>query len=88
MKFLGIKYHFRSGEVQGATRNGSTLKFGARQKGVLDLLKKLVPSQGSLSSASALVQSSIFGTALAKLYGGKFGKLDYPEHQIFAENSY
>jgi hypothetical protein len=36
----------------------------------------------------ALVQSSIFGLALSKLYGGKFGKQFFPEKQTFDEKSY
>lgn len=88
LKFLGVKYDFKTGKLKGATRNGSTLEFGKDQKDVLNLLKELIPSGHSCAEMPALVQSSIFGIALSKLYGGKFGKLQYEEKQTFEEKSY
>jgi hypothetical protein len=35
-----------------------------------------------------LVRSNIFGLALSKLYGGKFGKLEYTEDVKYNVNSY
>jgi len=88
LKFLGVKYDFKNGMLKGATRNGSTLEFGKEQKDVLSKLKELIPSGHSCAEMPALVQSSIFGLALSKLYGGKFGKLQYKENQTFDEKSY
>jgi len=88
LKFLGVKYNFRTQMLKGATRNGSTLEFGKDQRNVLDLLKELQPSEHSCSEMPALVQSSIFGLALSKLYGGKFGTLRFKEKQTFDEKSY
>jgi len=88
LKFLGVKYDFKNNMLKGATRNGSTLEFGRKQKDVLAKLKELIPTGHSCAEMPALVQSSIFGLALSKLYGGKFGKLQYKENQTFDEKSY
>jgi len=37
---------------------------------------------------AALVNSNIFGLALSKLYGGKFGKLEYDENVKYNKSSY
>jgi hypothetical protein len=88
LKFLGVKYDFKKGLLKGATRNGSTLEFGKNQKDVFEKLKELVPSGHSCAEMPALVRSSIFGLALSKLYGGKFGKIQYEEKQTFDASSY
>jgi len=87
IKFLGVIYNFVTKMLRGSTRNGSTLEFDSRQSDVLNLLKKYVPG-GSLDEMGALVKSNIFGLALSKLYGGKFGRLQYDELVVYNENSY
>jgi len=88
LKFLGVKYDFKKGLLKGATRNGSTLEFGKDQKDVFEKLKELIPSGHSCAEMPALVRSSIFGLALSKLYGGKFGKIQNEEKQTFDDKSY
>jgi len=87
IKFLGVIYNFHTHMLKGSTRNGSTLEFDSRQSNVLNLLKAFIPG-GSLDEMGALVKSNIFGLALSKLYGGKFGRLQYDEKVIYNENSY
>jgi hypothetical protein len=55
---------------------------------VFEKLKELIPTGHSCADMPALVQSSIFGVALSKLYAGRFGKSEYPEKQTFDEKSY
>jgi len=87
IKFLGVIYNFVTGMLRGSTRNGSTLEFDSRQADVLQLLKAFVPG-GSLDEMGAMVKSNIFGLALSKLYGGKFGRLQYDELVQYSDSSY
>jgi len=82
-----VIYNFATHMLKGSTRNGSTLEFDSRQSNVLQLLKAFVPG-GSLDEMGALVKSNIFGLALSKLYGGKFGRLQYDEKVLYNDNSY
>jgi len=87
IKFLGVIYNFKTGIIRGATRSGSTLEFGVEQKNLFDYLRKIVP--GSYTDMmGALVRSNVFGLALSKLYGGKFGKLEYSEDIKYNSRSY
>lgn len=88
LKFLGVTYNFKSGLIKGSTRAGSTLEFGPRQTTFLEYLKKIVPKSYGLDLMGALVRSNIFGLALSKLYGGKFGTLHYDEDVKYSEHSY
>jgi hypothetical protein len=87
-KFLGVVYNFDTNMLRGSTRNGSTLEFGAEQVNLLEYLKEIVPHEHSGDLMTALTSSGIFGQALSKLYGGKFGKLEYEEKQTFKKRSY
>jgi len=87
VKFLGITYSFEDNLIRGSTRTGSTLEFGPEQKNFLEYLRKIVPHSYT-DLVGALVQSNIFGLALSKLYGGKFGKLTYEEDIKYHKNSY
>jgi len=88
LKFLGVTYNFDTGLLKGSTRNGSTLEFGFEQTNFLELLKKVTPSTYGEDLMDVLVRSNIFGLALSKLYGGKFGKLEYAENVKYNVNSY
>jgi len=88
LKFLGIKYNFESGLIKGSTRNGSTLEFGFSQLNFLELLKKITPNMYGEDLMGTLARSNIFGLALSKLYGGKFGKLEYAEDVKYNAKSY
>jgi hypothetical protein len=55
-KFLGVKYDFEEKLIEGATKNGSTLKFGPNQ---LDLLKLISKNSGYSDLMTALVRSGI-----------------------------
>jgi len=74
--------------LKGSTRNGSTLEFGAEQTNLLEYLKEIMPHEHSGDLMTALTSSGIFGQALSKLYGGKFGKLEYEEKQTCKKRSY
>lgn len=87
IKFLGVIYNFKTKLLKGATRSGSTLEFGLAQTNLLEYLRKIVP--GSYTDMmGALVRSNVFGLALSKLYGGKFGKLQYSEDVKYHPRSY
>jgi len=87
VKFLGIVYNFDTKLIRGATRSGSTLEFGADQLNVLESLRNVLP--GSYTDLmEALVKTNVFGLALSKLYGGKFGKLEYKEDIKYHKQSY
>lgn len=73
--------------IRGSTRTGSTLEFGPEQKNFLEYLRKIVPHSYT-DLIGGLVQSNVFGLALSKLYGGKFGKLEYEENIKYHKNSY
>lgn len=88
MKFLGVIYNFNTKRIRGATRKGSTLEFGENQENILQLIGKLIPNGGSLDIMGSLAKSNIFGLALSKLYGGKFGRLQYEEHVEYNNSSY
>jgi hypothetical protein len=85
VKFLGVKYDWRSELFEGSTKNGSTLKFGKDQ---LDLIKLIKYEGDYVSLMEALVHSGIWGLVLSKLYGGKFGQLDETPKAIYSEESY
>jgi hypothetical protein len=87
IKFLGVKYDFRTEKLKGSTRNGSTLEFGLEQEDLLNYLTQIVPG-GYGNQMEALARSGVFGLALSKLYGGKFGKLDYEENVTYKRSSY
>lgn len=88
LKFLGITYNFKTGLIRGATRNGSTLEFGPEQVNFLEYLRKISPNRYGHDLMGALVNSNVFGLALSKLYGGKFGKLEYDENVKYSKTSY
>jgi len=88
LKFLGVKYNFHTKLIKGSTRNGSELEFGTEQELFLEYLKKVVPGAYGQDLVHALVRSSVFGLALSKLYGGKFGKLHYDENVKYDKKSY
>jgi len=88
LKFLGVKYDFETGLLKGSTRSGSTLEFGFEQTNFLELLKQITPGSYGEDLMGVLVRSNIFGLALSKLYGGKFGKLEYSEDVKYNEHSY
>lgn len=87
MKFLGVKYNFRTELIKGSTRNGSELEFGPLQENFLSYLTKIVPNTYG-DMMAALVKSNIFGLTLSKLYGGKFGNLHYDENVTYHKKSY
>jgi len=88
IKFLGVTYNFKTGMLRGSTRNGSTLEFGPEQENFLEYLRKISPNKYGDDIMEALVKSNVFGLALSKLYGGKFGKLEYDENVKYNRNSY
>jgi len=88
VKFLGVKYNFKTKLLKGSTRNGSTLEFGPEQKNFLEYLIKIVPKGYGGDMMNALTKSSVFGLALSKLYGGKFGNLQYDENVKYCNSSY
>jgi len=88
LKFLGVKYNFKSGLLKGSTRNGSTLEFGPEQTNFLEYLRKIVPECYGQDLMGALARTNIFGLALSKLYGGKFGTLHYDENVQYSKKSY
>jgi len=88
LKFLGVKYNFETGLLKGSTRNGSSLEFGFEQTNFLELLKQITPNAYGEDLMGVLVRSNIFGLALSKLYGGKFGKIEYAEDVKYNVNSY
>jgi len=88
IKFLGVIYNFAKKMIRGATRKGSKLEFGVNQEKVLELVASIIPSGHSSDIIGSLVRSNIFGLALSKLYGGKFGRIQYKEHVEYNENSY
>jgi len=88
IKFLGVTYNFKTGMLRGSTRNGSTLEFGPEQENFLEYLRKISPNKYGDDIIEALVKSNVFGLALSKLYGGKFGKLEYDENVKYNRNSY
>jgi hypothetical protein len=88
LKFLGVIYNFKSGLLKGSTRNGSTLEFGPEQTNFLEYLRKIVPKSYGLDLMGALARTNIFGLALSKLYGGKFGALHYDENVQYSKKSY
>jgi len=51
-------------------------------------LRKITPELYSEDLMGVLARSNIFGLALSKLYGGKFGKLEYTEEVLYNKNSY
>lgn len=88
VKFLGVTYNFDTKMLRGSTRNGSALEFEDNHKDLMQLLREITPNGYDKDLLGALVASGIFGLALSKLYGGKFGKLEYEENQIYKVNSY
>jgi hypothetical protein len=88
VKFLGVTYNFDTKMLKGATRNGSTLEFEDNHKDLMQLLREISPNGYDKDLLGALVASGIFGLALSKLYGGKFGNLEYEENQIYHSRSY
>lgn len=88
LKFLGVTYNFKTGLLRGSTRNGSTLEFGPEQENFLEYLRKISPNKYGDDIMDALVKSNVFGLALSKLYGGKFGKLEYDENVKYSQSSY
>jgi hypothetical protein len=88
LKFLGIKYNFKTRLIRGHTRNGSTLEFGFEQENFFEYLRKIVPRGYGGDLMDALIKSSIFGLTLSKLYGGKFGNLKYDEDVKYNKKSY
>jgi len=88
IKFLGVTYNFKTGMLRGSTRNGSTLEFGPEQEHFLEYLQKVSPNKYGDDIMEALVKSNVFGLALSKLYGGKFGKLEYDENVKYSQASY
>jgi len=87
VKFLGVKYNFKSELIKGSTRNGSELEFGPLQENFLSYLTQIVPNTYG-DMMAALVKSNIFGLTLSKLYGGKFGNLHYDENVTYHKKSY
>jgi hypothetical protein len=56
---------------------------------VLEFIHSRKSGQGSqITLMEALVNSGIWGLTLSKLYGGKFGDQDYPEHQEYNADSW
>jgi len=88
VKFLGVKYNFKTKLLKGSTRNGSNLEFGPEQKNFMEYLIKIVPKGYGGDMMNALTKSSVFGLALSKLYGGKFGNLHYDENVKYCNSSY
>jgi len=88
VKFLGVIYNFTTEMIKGATRKGSKLEFGVNQENLLKMLASIIPSGHSMDIIGSLVRSNIFGLALSKLYGGKFGRLQYEEHVEYNSHSY
>jgi len=54
----------------------------------LELLKKITPNAYGEDLMGVLARSNIFGLTLSKLYGGKFGKLEYAEDVKYNAKSY
>jgi len=84
-KFLGVRYSYATSLLQGATREGSTLEFGKAQ---LHLLKLVADHTHYTNLMKVLVNSGIWGLTLSKLYGGKFGKLEYTAKASYNKGSY
>jgi hypothetical protein len=87
VKFLGLKYNFTTDLFKGATRTGSVLEFGSDQLNLIKLISKNLESNYA-SLMEALVRSGVWGLVLAKLYGGKFGKLDQEVKRVYLPDSY
>jgi hypothetical protein len=85
IKFLGVKYNWASKLFEGATRNGSKLRFGPKQ---LNVLKLVSMNSNYADLMEALVNSGIWGLILSKLYGGKFGELLYSPKAVYSADSY
>jgi hypothetical protein len=85
VKFLGVRYSWKTKLFEGNTRNGSKLKFGPKQ---LEILKLVSMNSNYADLMEALVNSGIWGLILSKLYGGKFGKLLYEERALYQSSSY
>jgi hypothetical protein len=52
-------------------------------------LRKIVPSgSGIYDRTRALIESSLFGVAISKLYSGSWGKSAYEEKVVYNPNSY
>lgn len=84
-KFLGVDYNYKTELISGHTKNGSRLEFGPKQ---LNLLNSIADISGYSDLMTALTKSGIWGLALSKLYGGKFGKPDGTPKAEYNPNSY
>lgn len=54
----------------------------------METLRSITPSFYGEDLMGALARSNVFGLALSKLYGGKFGKLEYTEEVVYHKKSY
>jgi len=84
-KFLGLLYTFKTGLLQGKTRNGSTLEFGPKQLEVLQFIQETKTYGGLME---ALVSSGLWGLTLSKLYGGKWGEQDWSPKAKYCKGSF
>lgn len=81
LKYLGHKYIWERDELEGSTKKGSTLKFEAKQKGIIPLLKELreVFYQRPGNWTKYLVESNIMGVIQSRLYCGSWAELSQME---------
>lgn len=75
LNFLGIKYVPESNELRGKTRKGSTLKFGAEQHNLFDLIPKWFDEAYKKEKWDWLAETQLLGTIQAKLYNGSWDDL-------------
>lgn len=77
LKFVGLKYLHQTEQLQGNTRNGSTLTFGTEQSKLFKLLRELLGDYSHEKDLENLAISKVFGLVQSNLFNGKWNELKY-----------